>query len=1020
MKKDQFLKIAKVKDLDEFYRKFPTEEAFMKVHGKAFKKAQIGAYIGGEQDAEFQPINFNNAYDSADMMITGSTRKMRDEAAYKQAQLDASKSKGGGMGDALSQVLGNEQIMSAIAGAKKGVKIKKALDGDQLTGSLQEFEAMSGYSDPKSKKKGSGFMKAVEQASPYVGDLVQGIQMIKQQKNALKSAEQMLALSDLTRQASSLRPEQIERRYLRPEDSITTGQELFPIYGTGSNPLSAKNGAEIANTFAPNTLYDDLGYEPLYDSERVKQFFNGGKMQTAKYGDWLAGTDIYRIAESGGGNFGSQAITSVAGESAGGKIGGTVGKAAGTAIGGPVGGMIGEIGGNLIGSLIDRTPGKIKRAKAATDKNIMAMALNQGGRDIQQQYTSFMENGGNVNPQIINEFGDYSLEDLLAADPTMDTLRAGGHLKEYTEPSARALQTYEEGGFVPEMEEGGELQTYWGGYAEPISRNPYLPDGGETIMFRGQSHDESDGQGNTGIGITYGENPVEVERGEPAVKLRDGGDSESLVVFGNLKVPNQFVPILGEEAKGKKFKNYVADLSKKENKQNKIIDKSSTELDNLEMNTPFDKLAMGSYRANILGANMKLKEIADKKIDASALQSAMNDTFDILGLEANNDGVVKADRGIRLTALDKQPRQSKSGKYFGGVTENDIALLKINNPWYDFNKFDPLNKNSVKKFQKAWNKKAKEEGSEARLDVDGDVGRQTVSARTSVREMGEPVSALERRQKFDPSKMNIKLPAKSTSIKPATNVQTEDKKKGSPLMDILNQALPYLRPTDAERLDPNQLAGEMYALSQNQLEPVQAQLFQPELNVPYDISLQDILNENQADFRSQQRMVGYNPAVQGILNAQKYAANQKVLGEQFRLNQAQKQQVYDQNRALLNQAKLQNLGILDQQYQRQAAAKSATKATTQAALNSIASKYAQNKLENRTLQTYENLYNYRFDPAMRAINMNPLVNFQAMMDNASSEQLNTMMKSLQDKTEKTSKKKSESRNGSIVKALKSL
>lgn len=108
------------------------------------------------------------------------------------------------------------------------------------------------------------------------------------------------------------------------------------------------------------------------------------------------------------------------------------------------------------------------------------------------------------------------------------------------------------------------------------------------------------------------------------------------------------------------------------------------------------------------------------------------------------------------------------------------------------------------------------------------------------------------------------------------------------------------------------------------------------------------------------------------LNAQKYEANQKVLGEQFRMNQAMKDQVYAANRNILNDAKLKNLAIYDQQYQRQAQARSNTKATTQAALNSIASKYAQNKLENRTLGVYENLYNYRFDPSGRAINMNPL------------------------------------------------
>ena len=193
--------------------------------------------------------------------------------------------------------------------------------------------------------------------------------------------------------------------------------------------------------------------------------------------------------------------------------------------------------------------------------------------------------------------------------------------------------------------------------------------------------------------------------------------------------------------------------------------------------------------------------------------------------------------------------------------------------------------------------------------------------------------------------------------------------------DIPWGLLPRYRPTDQEPLDSKQLMGEMYALSHNQLEPVPYQKHQPELDVHYDISLQDIMNENQADYRGAQRMSGYNPAALAALNAQKYGANQKVLGEQFRLNQAEKDKVYSGNRNILNNAQLTNLQGLDQQYVRQQEALSNTKATTLAALNSIGAKYAQNKLENRTLGTYENLYNYRYNDQMKAQNYNDLAQF---------------------------------------------
>ena len=41
----QMLKIAGVKSEKAFYKKFPTEAAFMKKHAKAFKKAQAGIQV---------------------------------------------------------------------------------------------------------------------------------------------------------------------------------------------------------------------------------------------------------------------------------------------------------------------------------------------------------------------------------------------------------------------------------------------------------------------------------------------------------------------------------------------------------------------------------------------------------------------------------------------------------------------------------------------------------------------------------------------------------------------------------------------------------------------------------------------------------------------------------------------------------------------------------------------------------------------------------------------------------------
>jgi hypothetical protein len=736
---------------------------------------------------------------------------------------------------------------------------------------------------------------------------------------------------------------------------------------------------------------------------------------------------------------------------------------------------------------------------------------------IQQVVPIQQENGGQTSPykwvshtwqpQVIASFGGHNLKDLLKPPHDADMLRAGGHLKAYTPPSAAAMSTER-----PMMQMGGELETHWGGYAEPMSYNPYLPDGGETIMFRGQSHDESDGRGNTGIGITYGENPVEVERGEPAVKLQDGGTGESnLTVFGNIKITNAFADMLADpKSKGKKFKTYVADLSKQENKQNKLIEKSVEQLDNLDVETSFDKLAFGTLQANMEGANAKLKDLADKKMNAAALQNAINDTKEEDLLEVTDKGDVLAKKGVSIPKAQKgiSAKPDRAGKSWQEYAREYNAWLNTLTPEqrnqelgltsapapaapavattpapatvvydnvsststgtqtsasskqqggykskYGFKPWpgDVTTgvKNASEFTAQEWDEIADRLGFKGRGNrefqeflLNNPQTKPIVEARHQQlykkapfidNKLGYGWSAKELKnvteRKLQPIDLGraykglppITLPTPSAIPSKTTKaIVTPPTSKKFDWMTAFNQLLPYLRPSDAEALDPNQLIGELYALSTNQLEPVQAQTFQPQLSVPYDISLQDILNENEASYRSQQRMIGYNPAAQSQLNAQKYQANQRVLGEQFRLNQAEKQRVYEQNRNILNQSQLQNLGILDQQYVRQAQALSNTKATTQAALSSIASKYAQNKLENRTLATYENMYNYRFDPRFRAVNMNPLAQWDTTLDSASGG-IPQAPEGYEYETVLRKKNSSKTgRNGAILKAIKNL
>lgn len=1085
--KAQILKIAGVKSEAEFYKKFPSEEAFMKKHGKEFKKAQDGLNMGDANKNDIpdylesiNPNQYTGAGNIGKQFGSGITPERKAVQPLQTFPADL----------AFKSGIANTDFGGPYNQIQKpGVAEIDPMDFDtsditRLTAAQKDYNPAGSYVDTiggnkndvfgtnnlDTKEKGFDWAKA----QPYIDagvNVIGGIQNLNAEKKAAQQAEQARRVSDVALLASQSRPEKPQRKYVRPEDYITSGSEFYPVHGVGTNVL-AKDGAditnrtygpgEIQNTYAPEDLYADLGYEPLNDSNKLKSFQAGGGITPpSNFSSFMTG---------GGGTALASLAGAASGNNAGSQIGGGIGSGIGMALGGPLGGMVGNVLGTAVGGFLDPNAKKQKREQEKLQRNMNRMGIEQGTASIQANNASYMEDGGYVSndwtPQVISMFGDHSPKDVYDfAHEGMDSLRTGGNVRQNNmfQQDQYAL--------------GGELKTHWGGTTETMSHNPYLPGSGETVMFRGKSHEEKSPNGETGIGASYGGNMFEAERNEPMVELEEGGVVDPMtgevkksgVVFGNLKIPNQYIDLLGDKsAKGKKFKNYVADLSKGEAKQNKLIEKSTNELNELEPTTIFDKLKLTALQANINGANMKLKSFADKKINAASLQNAINDTAEENGFDADalakgkvkqakfgasflkaQDGkdfstylpyiqdIIKAalensesdptamlddiDEGalseglrpiakegktvstsaetttypsveaakkagytkynpktkqwektikkadgstsqqaaaVALGAIPKGQKADKSSGLYGGITPAQFEAYKKKNAWYDkWDKFDPSNPNDLNDYKKSFNEKAKSMGSTSRIldDPDGTpkFGQQYYSANIDEQKGGKPAEETT-------VGVDVKEPVDTKEIP----------YKRSKFLDIVGQVLPFLRPTDQMPLEGQQLYPEMFAMATNQLEPVQAQGYQPQLSTPYDISYQDQLNANQSDYRATQRAVGYNPAALAQLNAQKYKANQNVLGEQFRANQAMKDKVYGENRNILNDAKLKNLAIYDQQYQRQAQALSNTKATAQAAISSISDKYAKNKLENRTLGVMENMYNYRYDPSGRAINMN--------------------------------------------------
>jgi hypothetical protein len=897
--KAQILKIAGVKNEKEFYRKFPTEEAFMEKHGEALQKAQngfMGAPFQGMPSSKFNvsPNSGFNTNVSQNPYMSGSLI-----GGQKMQKSYISSPNTSNFGSKMKTL-----------GSNIGEGVKKAI-------AIPDLSTPSGLAG-------------------MIGGIGAGINTIKQTDKNIGELEKYGKVSDVVLQATKNKGEPIKNIYDRPEKYLV--QNMNPK-GTGTNYLAAENGAEIANYYnSPNTIYTDGGFEPLNDSN-VKQYKKGGKLKKADVGGIISAAnslaDVSRASGQLGGGLGSQW------GGAGGETGGYTQ-------------MLGGFGllGGLVGGLLDAPQLKRKQqAQSYLDENTGLITGSDQLGEFTQQNSGFMENGGWVSndwmPQTITKFGDYSMKELLAPPHDADMLRAGGHLKEYTPPNARAMYTgrdlpyqMEYGG---QMAMGGDLKVLDGGYAETISYNPFMPGTGETVMFRGRSHD------NGGIPVEYGQNGVEVEGGEPMFQMQDGGEmgnpsesNTSGVVAGNMLVDKFAAEQIGDfKAKDRKYKHVVADYAKAETKANKTIEKNTKLINDADTNDQFDKLSLNTGQASLLGANMKLKDIANKKMNLAAVQNAILDTAKEFGLES--DALAK---GKIKYAKANDPYAAKFG---GKFTDAPIAqageLLKPKPSSY---KFDIRNYIPGEKSFFTDIPYARTMG-----NFDPIQGKYVAPELENVNVMSNPsVSNLN----INP----INAGWDGTDDYQYKGVSKKPKKNTFPWDTALQMGLtslePFFKPKYTDGVSPEQLTPAWLAASMNQLEPVKAQLYNPMLTQATSISFQDQLNEVTAQTRDAMRMAQGDPSALSMIASQAQQAKSKILGEQFRMNQAEKQRVNDQNINTLNDAQKTNLGILDQQYTRQETGKSKTKEQSNVIANKIAETIAQKKKENLMANLNQNLY----------------------------------------------------------------
>jgi hypothetical protein len=855
--------------------------------------------------------------------------------------------------------------------------------------------------------------------------LVGGLQNLRAQKELTGRLKTWANVSDKIKDAaiSNAFAEKPRNQWFRPDDPrfIHNTSEQYIQQGRGTDILSSQNGSmiggnptEIQNTYAPEyTLFDDLGYEPLNESENVKAYQGGGG-----FGSWFGQANA-GLSGSGKTSFmdnlgqGSPFDSFIAGQ---------FGNNAGSQIGGSLGSVFGPLGsltGTMIGGYLDKEQGKQAFQRGRIGENNSFISRLNITNDITGGLNSMgvAENGGYMNPeynpQVITMFGDHTAADF--ADYA-NKYRAGGHLKSYTEPSERAMQTYAM---------GGQLKTHWGGETDPIAYNPYLPGSGEVTMLRGASHN------NGGIGISYGgiaENganmgaQIEAEGGEPMIEMASGGSinsntgkpSTEAVVFGNIPFTEKIAKATGDQAlidlakekDGKTYKKIIADLATPQNKANKTKLKAS-ELANDADSSKIGKLLLSTAKVMEDGAELTQKKYADITMKLANLQNATQEVKKEqsylrgknISAEALGKGKIENDYDpITKDAELENPYVGKSGAYLRKAQNSKVIKGRgdkwsyvpagsTGNPVWD----------DMQRYEQEWSPSVKtaladKERAKKMLDyINNSTGEESSKVKKSLNKFNTEEEKINFLIKEGTNKevgpihhvidaaIKYTSPGMVTSLKEEVKQDKEEPKETkvipyerNKLIDIANIIRPLVRNRFPFEFDPRQLAGEYMSIAQNQYEPVPLQEYTTELDPLYRISYQDVRDQNTADFRDAERQLGYNPAALAGLLSKKYLANNAVNAEEFRTNQAIEDRIFGGNRAKINQERMANIQLRADQMNKQEMAKSKTKETQQAAISSIADKYLQfDAMKNKYLVQSNLFPQFGFDQGYNVQNQGP-------------------------------------------------
>jgi hypothetical protein len=937
--------ILDITGLDEksFYKLYPSQKDFDSVaqakYGKKIdkflrKKSIEKAQTGWQDSLDMNPYNFNTG-----QKLTAPPIQM-DAYDFDETQKSINKAANQNRRQLLRQGVGIDD--------PKGV----------MDESIQKSNLFQNMRNAVSEINSDNVQDAF-QATGTVGANVQKVSNAVAAKKKAKEENKLLeAMSPLIAKASQGDMDRPQRRYLRPDHPafLIQPDTLHNPLGSGQG-LYAKNGTEIANTFAPNTIYTDLE-------------------QAA------TGAEIGLISEG---------INTT---------------------------------GDQIAWLLSRNTKKFQKQNEQLMSQMAAQPMMQNLQAT--QYGSYMEDGGRMN-----------------------FLRTGGNIRHN------------------EMPMNGNLKVDGKGDIEYIAYNPEVAKTGANGFIgisRGPSHDDG------GFNIAYGENGftsdyakagaqstmpspsiVEIEGGETVIESANGSSlqGKNLNILGNLKVG-----ILDKSVSDGINETVMSDILKRRNlkdvkyKTASYLGGRETQRTNraenkyLKLIDSDDLLTSSSAKAGLEGVQMRYKNLKNFQDNLINSQLAINTTAEEMGLNpdklAYRGKVEKAKTGGKLstaqTGVTKSSKQTALDLYNSGKIKEFQEFTANNYP--------DMVKDVVDKY-----------GTPKGGWPDGIEGFRTVDIAKRIEDLPEytfgsqpsasMIAGLEKIAGKLPNRSIGDLQSQITSdmsglesqysgIPTETKSGRFDKNIADSIMMYANQLLPFIRPSDAEGLSPEQIAGELMAISTNQVVPVQMQKFSPRLQSMRNVSFDEQYARNQDDFNAMIRRVGNNPSALSALGAEKYKADRQIADAAFKTNEGLAQATMAQNLEALNKADLINLELIDKQYGRQEQAISNTKATQQAALNSINAKILENRNLMNSLRTFENLYNYRFDKGFRATNMNPFATFNmegsgttgaGSFANMTPEELKLMaaQREYQEKQqERLTKGSSKKSNGGLVQSYKNM